>query len=115
MTTIEERREQVAQMTRDGVHAHEIAKVLGVAERTVVRDRRATGTAKPPPRPLTPQQLALARQLLDDGCSYAEAARTVGASTTAIAAHFPGKGWTPIQGGMWGTYVRRLNQRKAAA
>src|SRR5690606_19285746 len=104
VTAIEERREQVARMTRNGLSARQTAGALGVAERTVVRDRRATGTAKPPRTALTPRQLEIAAQLLDDGCSYAEVARTVGASATTIAAHFPGKGWTPIQAGAWGIY-----------
>lgn len=55
--------------------------------------------ATPPP---APHLIARAKRLLDDGCSYAEAERTVGVSRKTLARRFPGMGmpkgtWWPNQ------------------
>lgn len=97
-TELVERRDRVAVMTRQGRSAPEIAAILGVTERTVIRDRVATGCARPVTwRTLTAEDLQLAQQLLDDGCSVVEVARTVGCSADTIHKHFPGRGWTLAQ------------------
>ena len=95
------RREQVRIQTRDGRSAADIAVALRVTERTVQRDRGALGIAQPTHERISAEKLARAEELLDDGCSYKEAARTVGISTWAITHYFPGRGWTPGEVGQW--------------
>ena len=113
-----ERRQRVATMTRQGLSATEIATALRVTPRTVVRDRQATGCAKPcnaREKRLRSDELQRAEQLLNDGCSYADVARTLGRSPQAIRYHFPGRGWTFIQCGQYAMTVRHLNTLKAIA
>lgn len=92
------RRERAATLTREGLSATEIADILGVSTRTVARYRRRTGTqlGEPSPR-LADDQIEWIRQLLDDGCSRAETARTVGVSPNTVCRHFPDKHWTREQ------------------
>jgi transposase-like protein len=50
---------------------------------------------KRPPRPkLTDEEKQLAEQLLSDGASMREVARTIGRSASVICRRFPGRGWT---------------------
>lgn len=79
----------------DGRSAREIGMILGVSQRTVVRWRRVTGRLKrPAPRPASQEQLALALQLLQDGASRSDVARTVGLCPTTLHRHFPEYRWT---------------------
>lgn len=87
----------VAAMTRRGYTAVQIAAHLRISPRTVIRYRAATGTTRPPPTPLTDQQLRRARQLLEDGASYCETARTIGCAYQTLTRRFPGYGWTQAQ------------------
>jgi IS30 family transposase len=98
---IAERRERVAEMTRAGYIAEDIAATLGVTRRTVERDRVAAGVAQPYPPPMTEEQIRRVAELLDDGCSIAEAARTVGCSRRQVFRLFPGRGWTRQQIGQY--------------
>ncbi|URM86147.1 helix-turn-helix DNA-binding protein [Gordonia phage BiggityBass] len=92
-----ERAERVARLTRQGLSAADIAAQLRVTVRTVVRDRQRTGVCgKLPPR-LSDEKLAQARQLLADGASYREAARTVGCDPANLRRRLPGYGWPPGQ------------------
>ena len=103
---LDERRSAVAQLTRDGASAREIARRLGVTSRTVLRDRGVLGIAQPEVPPISPDRLALAHRLLDDGASYREAARTVDCSQGTLAAHFPGYGWTTLDSARFAAYCR---------
>jgi methylphosphotriester-DNA--protein-cysteine methyltransferase len=89
--------ERVAEWTRAGVVAEDIAARLKISKRSVLRYRRRAGVAQPPPVPLTAEQLARAEHLLDDGCSVAETARTIGCSDRSVVRHFPGRAWTREQ------------------
>jgi DNA invertase Pin-like site-specific DNA recombinase len=89
--------ERVAEWTRAGVAAADIAARLKISKRSVMRYRHRAGVSQPPLPPLTAEQVARAQQLLDDGCSIAETARTIGCSETAIARRYPGRGWTREQ------------------
>lgn len=90
-----ERREKVRLLTQEGRSLADICDVLGVSERTVVRDRKALGL---PPQwnmyPWTPEELRLARNLLEDECPYAEVGRTLGISYHLVQRRFPGMGRT---------------------
>lgn len=102
----ERRRTRVAELTRQGRSASDVAAILGITERTVQRDRAAKGIAQPASRPLTATQLDRARQLLADGAPYKEVARTIGSDTTTLAKHFPGQGWTRQQVSEWTAMLR---------
>lgn len=104
--TVDDRRSGVIAMTRLGMSAAEIAVLLGVTDRTVQRDRAATGLSRPPAPPLTDAELARARALIDDGCSHTEVARTLGVHQTTVSSHFPGRGWTYAEAGHHGSTVR---------
>lgn len=69
--------------------------------------------ATPPNVPLTEQDWDTAEQMLRDGCSYYEIARTLGRSETPFRRHFPGRGWTKTEAGQYGAFVHRM-QRKVA-
>lgn len=112
MTLAEERKAErlarVKDLTAQGYTAPEIAARLKVSTRTVVRYRHAAGCAQPPPRHLTADIIAAAGKLLDDGCPYEEAARTLGVSSWAIAARYPGRAWTRSQVAAFGGLNRWL-------
>ncbi|MCV7424383.1 helix-turn-helix domain-containing protein [Mycobacterium yunnanensis] len=109
-----ERRARVAALTRAGRTAREIAAVEGVTIRTVTRIRaRAGESARGLLKPLTEDELRTARELLEDGCSYAEAARTVGRSPRSISYHFPGFGWPKGEGPRFAQQVRWAEERAA--
>lgn len=82
------------------------------------------GSTKPLPRrervsaprhQATPEKLAAARRLLEDGASYNEAGATVGLSSTALARHLPGFGWTFAQAGVHTAALRAARRDAAAA
>ena len=55
-------------------------------------------TAKRPP---SPERLEQAARLLEDGASQREVQRTTGIHRTTLRKHFPGKGWTFVEGGQF--------------
>ena len=68
-----------------------------------------------PPHPrtslLSAEVLARAAQLLDDGCSYAEVARTVGVSKSTLTGRLPGRGMTREDIIVWQQFWRRIWQQ----
>lgn len=90
--------ERVVAMTRQGVPTREIAAILGVCERTITRIRVQAGCARKY-QPITPENLKLARNLLEDGASYSEVARTIGCSHERLSTRFPGYGMSSSGGG----------------
>jgi len=109
------RRELVAKLTADGWSATQIAKRLGVTDRTVQRDRKATGCLQGEPyEPLSAEELERARVLVEDGCSRQEVARTIGRSAHAIRRHVPESGWTREQTNAHLAALRRLKVRMRA-
>ena len=109
-----DRREQVTAMTRQGMTADQIGAALGIAPRNVVRHRVAAGIAQPASVRVTDAQWQTAERMLQDGCSLAEIARTIGADSKTIATHFPGRGWTKQQVGEWRAFMRKANRQLAA-
>jgi hypothetical protein len=90
-----ERRARVIELTRQGHSASAIAAFTGITKRSVTRIRSDMGVAQPPSGlPLTDDEMRRAAELLDDGCSYGETARTLGRNCETIRRHFPGRGWT---------------------
>ncbi len=45
-------------------------------------------------------------QLLSEGASYREVARTTGRSSNTVARLFPFRGWSQSQGGKFGCLIR---------
>lgn len=115
LEAIQRRRERVRDMTRAGFSAANIAAVLNVSERTVQRDRVAAGCAMPfAGIPKSADQIDYARQLLADGCSVHEAARTVGCSPQILYRRFPGASWTRQQCAEHVGIVQRFLKRGVA-
>lgn len=101
---------EIAALTKAGKTAPQIAEQLGITARTVTRARVRLGIAQPARPMLTGKQIAAAFALLEDGCSYKEAARTVGTSISALSNRFPDHGWTRRQGGEFGAMIRWARQ-----
>lgn len=72
------------------VTAKAVAQHYDVTPRTIQRWRRAVGVAEPAPEHLSPEDVARARAMLDDGCPYSEVAETVGRSANWLRRRFPG-------------------------
>lgn len=90
-----ERDERIAELTRSGHTAAEIAARLNITARTVVRARIRTGTARRSPARFTEAEIRLAEQLLADGASFSEVGRTLHRFSAVIANRFPGRStWT---------------------
>lgn len=92
--------DRVIAATEQGMGRAETAALVGCSKSTVTRVRRMHGLAKPW-TPLTDEQLTRAEQLLDDGASFAEVARTIGTTASAICKRFPGRGWSHQECGLW--------------
>lgn len=103
-----ERMEQVIALTQQNYSAAQIAAIMGLTPRSVTRLRARAGIAQPRPALLTEQELARAKALLEDGCSYDEAARTIGRSSTALVAHFPGYSWDRTTIAKFARYAKTL-------
>lgn len=86
-----------------GHSAEQIAERLGVTPRTVTRWRRATGRLHRPATVKRPESTReQARRLVDDGCSFAEAARTVGVDPVTIRKWFPdAPAWSKREAGLY--------------
>ena len=78
------------ELEHSGMSYRQIAQQLGVSGRTVTRWRRRIGRpvgVPAVPRPQSDRDFAW--RLLEDGCSIAETARTVGVKATTILRWFP--------------------------
>lgn len=64
--------------TEQGWSASRIAEELEITPRSVQRIRGQLGISKSPGRRITPDEDARIRDMLEDGCSIYEVARTVG-------------------------------------
>ena len=96
-----ERTETVRRLTREGRSASEIAVILGVTKRTVMRHRQAAGISRPWRTPLTSDQIARMAALLADGVSREETARTLGVHPKTVRRYFPDARWSHQQAGSW--------------
>jgi len=109
--TVAMRRERVIKLTQLGHTAGEISLQLGITKRQVVRIRAKAGIAQPKAPLLTADELRLAEELLDSGCSYCEVERTIGRSVHAIARAFPGRGWPKGEGARLAAFRRWMRYR----
>lgn len=109
LVVIHERRDVVAKLTAEGWTLDQIAKHLGVTQRMISRDRVKKGIAQPPSKPWTADEDRRCRELLADGESLAEVARTLGRNIDTIATRYRGQGWTAHQTGQYNR-LRMLRQ-----
>ena len=105
-----ERRDRVTELTRQGLTAKQIAEQLGVTERTISRDRAARGITQPTAPRVTESEFARAKEMLDDGASYEEVARTLRRSHTAFRHRFPGYTLTKEEAAHRAVLGRRMAQ-----
>lgn len=107
----ERRRDRIAELTSQGLSASQIAEIVGIHKRNVVVARRARGIAQNPRVcTLSDTEKTLAADLLADGASVVEVARTLGRSAHTIYRHFPGRGWTKLQVMEYARISRRARQ-----
>lgn len=103
--------DQFAVLERSGLSAREIAQVCGVSSRTVVRWRHATGQShRPPTTPFPQAQLEVAHQLLEDGASISEAARSIGCSNKTLSKRWPQYAWSQTQSGRFAAMIARTER-----
>lgn len=91
------------ELDQAGHSATQIATQLGVTTRTITRWRNTTGRSKtgaPTVHPETDRQHAA--RLIEDGCSFAETAATIGVTPSTIRRWFPNAtAWTRQETGLW--------------
>jgi len=99
---------RVVELTKQGLTVEAIADKLSMSRRhvTYIRNRTHT-TTRPAMSPLSDEQVERARQMLDDGASYAEIHRTLG---HAFNDRIPGRGWTREQTIEYVRATRRLRK-----
>lgn len=106
------RDERIAELTRRGYTAAQIAGLVGVTPRSVTRARRRTGISRPVGRRATPGEKQRAADMLADGASYCEVARTLGRSLRVVTAWHPHASmWDHRMGGQLRAELRRAGLR----
>lgn len=102
------RRDRVVEMSRQGFDVPRIAAELAITVRSVQRIRRQTGISVTEFSRFSPAEVATIEAMLDDGCSYAEIARTLGRDVGWIRRRWPGRGWMPEQGCVYRNWLQIL-------
>jgi transposase-like protein len=109
--------ERMAALHAQGLSARDIASILGCTCRAVQRWRTRTGhNVRPAPgrHPASVRQQA--GMLLEDGCSLAEAARTLGVDAKTVARWFPdAHRMTQTERGEWAAYCKKNGKVLAGA
>ena len=105
-----ERRDRlIRRMTLAGATLAECAAEVGLSIWGVRDARRRLGIQGPPRNPLPPDVTERARAMVDDGCSFAEIARTLAIGEATLRRHFPGRSWTTDQVADWNRMLRAHN------
>ncbi|TDL05989.1 helix-turn-helix domain-containing protein [Mycobacterium paragordonae] len=105
------RDERILALTRAGHSLTQIADFLGISPRTVHRVRYRNGLVQPTAPRLTDDELRTAKQLLADGASYSEVARTLGRSMEGVRSRCLGmSAWKPGSGAEYRRCMRALNE-----
>lgn len=108
--------ERFEELNRQNHSTTELAGILGVTPRTIQRWRRDLGTSRPQPpfsmMPATPERLAEAKALLDDGAPIREVERSLHMSRGTVKRHFPGVGWSQSEGAQFARFCQRMNTTK---
>lgn len=94
-------RDEFAELAAAGKTNPELQAHFGISEATASRMRKLTDTSTAVR--ITPEaqaeRLKQAARLLEDGASQHEVQRTTGLARETIRKHFPGQGWTHVEGG----------------
>ena len=108
----DDRLAEFIRLDRSGLSARQIAERMHVTSRTVVRWRTQAGLSHRPAKIRTPDVLReRARQIIEDGGSFQEAADTIGVRQQTVRGWFPDiPAWTKSQAGAYAVMVRRLNK-----
>lgn len=91
--------DKVVRLTLEGRSAFDIAAIVGCSTRSVQRIRFKTGISRPPAPLMTPEEVAMAERMLDDGVSLGEIARTLG-HRGGVYKRWKGRGWPSKDGAM---------------
>lgn len=87
-----DRREEIASRLAAGESTAELAMEFHVTERAIQRDKERLGLTRNMAHQWTPEELRVAKNLLEDGCPYTEVARTLGMGVGCVKHRFPGMG-----------------------
>lgn len=101
--------ELVIRLAREGWSNRQVAQAAGCTIRSVTRIRMREGIGKRNPaaaKRMTPELAQAIEERLNDGWAYAEIARTLGCCEETIRHHFPGRGWTPTEAGIYAATIR---------
>lgn len=107
---VEYRRETITRLTQAGYSLAQIAVRLGITERTVQRHRKAAGLTQPIAPPMSQHEIAIARELLEDGASYSEVRRSIGRCVETLQRHLPGYGWNQTMAAEYRHLRERLDE-----
>lgn len=108
---IRDRESKVKRLWEEGMSTTEIASVVGIAPRTAQRIKERLKLTKPGHNiPLTEEELARAKALLDEGCSYKEVERTIGRSNITLRKHLPGYECSAETATMIRSFNRRMRE-----
>jgi len=109
--TADEWEDRMRELDRAGASLAQIATAFGVTIRTASRWRLELNLQHEPahiPRPASDRERAA--ELLDEGCSFEEAARTLGVTGPTIRRWFPDRSaWTREEVGTFSVQARQLN------
>ena len=95
---------------RAGYTISDQAYFLDVSTRTVQRLWARLGLQAPVVGYYGPEVKAEAETMLDEGCSFAETARSLGVAESTVQRWFPGRGWTQKQTAEHRGLLRRHKQ-----
>lgn len=88
-------------MVRQGIKDLKVvASTLGCSLEMLYKIRKELGLSEPRPNAgfrVSQERLDAAEELLNEGMSYAEVARTLHMSPKTVSEHFPGRAWTREQ------------------
>jgi transposase-like protein len=104
-----ERQQRIEELCRQGLTADTIADMLQINPMTVYRAKRRAGMCTPR-RDASEDVKLRAKQLLHDGCSYQEVARTIGFDASSVVRWFPGFQFTPRQAGHAAVLARQARR-----
>lgn len=83
---------EIKELLAQGLHASQIAMHLRITERTVLRAKKRLGLPiRQMAPPLSAEEIRIALNLLEDGASYGEVARTLDRDLKTISTRFRGK------------------------
>lgn len=93
---IDARWNRVVELSQRGVPVEQIAEQLGISITHVFRIRARRMGPKTPRRPFSADEVATIEQMLQDGASLAEIARSIGRKPATLSKRWRGRGWDRI-------------------